>query len=155
MFFADPVAAFANLARALHRGARLVMMVWQAHDRNEWSVAIQRSLTGSEAAPPHRAGVPDPFSLAERTTVKRILSEAGFDGVTFADVHVPVYYGKDVDAALDFVGRFACTNDVLTGLDPASRERALERLRGALAAHHGRRGVWFDSRAWIVTARRV
>jgi SAM-dependent methyltransferase len=153
MFFADPVAAFANLARAMRPDARLVMMVWQAHDRNEWSVAIQHSLSGSEAAPQNRPEA-DPFSLAERTTVERILGTAGFDGVTFTDVRVPVYYGKDVDAAVKFVGRFASTKNVLTGLDPASRERAIERLREALAAHHGRQGVWFDSRAWIVTARR-
>jgi ubiquinone/menaquinone biosynthesis C-methylase UbiE len=154
MFFADPVAAFASLARALRPDARLVMMVWQAHDRNEWSMSIQRSLTGSEAAPRHRPGVPDPFSLADQATVERILGEAGFDRVTFANVHVPVYYGTDVDAALEFVGRFASTIDLLAGLDPASKERALERLREAIAARHGRRGVWFDSRAWIVTARR-
>jgi hypothetical protein len=32
--------------------------------------------------------------------------------------------------------------------------RALERLREMLAAHLSGNGVWFDSRAWIVTARR-
>jgi len=37
-------------------------------------------------------------------------------------------------------------------LDPASRERALKRLRETLAAHDSGRGVWFGSRAWIVTA---
>ena len=153
MFFANPAAAFANLAQAIRPDARLVMMAWQAHDRNEWSVAIQRSLTGSAASPPNRPET-DPFSLAERSTVQRILSEAGFDRVSFADVQVPVYYGPDVDAALAFVGRFASTNDVLAELAPASRERALERLREALAAHHSRGGVWFDSRAWIVNARR-
>jgi SAM-dependent methyltransferase len=153
MFFATPVAAFANLARAIRPGARLVMMVWQAHDRNEWSVAIQRSLTGSAASPRNRPET-DPFSLAERSTVEGILSEAGFTRVSFADVHVPVYYGTDVDASLEFVGRFASTNDVLAELDPASRKRALERLREVLAAHHSRGGVWFDSRAWIVNARR-
>ena len=30
MFFADPVAAFANVGRALRPAGRLVMMVWQA-----------------------------------------------------------------------------------------------------------------------------
>ena len=44
MFFADPVAAFANIGRALRPAGRLVMMVWQAHDRNEWDVAIRQSL---------------------------------------------------------------------------------------------------------------
>ena len=48
MFFAEPVAAFTNIGRALRPAGRLVMMVWQAHDRNEWEVVIRRSLTGSE-----------------------------------------------------------------------------------------------------------
>ena len=39
-------------------------------------------------------------------------------------------------------------------LDPAAAERAVGRLREALAAHTSDDGVWFNSRAWIVTARR-
>src|SRR5918994_6055679 len=37
-FFSDPVAAFANIARSIRSAGRLVMMVWQAHEHNEWSV---------------------------------------------------------------------------------------------------------------------
>ena len=37
MFFNDPVAAFTNLGRALRPGARLVQVVWQAYDRQEWT----------------------------------------------------------------------------------------------------------------------
>ena len=82
-----------------------------------------------------------------------ILDAAGFAEVTFTDVHEPVYYGPDVAAALDWVRGFTCTNDVLKRLDAAAAERALERLRETLAAHTSGDGVWFDSRAWIVTAR--
>ena len=46
MFFDDPVAAFANAGRALRPAGRLVMMVWQADERNEWDVAIRQSLAG-------------------------------------------------------------------------------------------------------------
>ena len=34
MFFADPVAAFANVRRGLRPDGRLVMMVWREHDLN-------------------------------------------------------------------------------------------------------------------------
>jgi SAM-dependent methyltransferase len=44
MFFADPVAAFSNVGQALRPAGRLVMMVWQARDRNEWDVAIRQAL---------------------------------------------------------------------------------------------------------------
>jgi ubiquinone/menaquinone biosynthesis C-methylase UbiE len=58
MFFDDPVAAFANIRRALRPAGRLVMIVWQPHERNEWDVAIHQSLAGPEgpvaAAPPAR-----------------------------------------------------------------------------------------------------
>jgi SAM-dependent methyltransferase len=48
MFFDDPVAAFANIRRALRPAGRLAMMVWQAPERNEWEVAIRQSLGTAE-----------------------------------------------------------------------------------------------------------
>jgi SAM-dependent methyltransferase len=154
MFFDDPVAAFANIGRALRPAGRLVMMVWQGHEHNEWEVAIRRALEGFEEPAAVAPAGPDPFSLADPATVEGILEVAGFAEVTFTDVHQPVYYGPDVAAALDWVRGFTCTNSLLERLDPAGAERALQRLRNTLAAHAGGDGVWFDSRAWIVTTRR-
>jgi SAM-dependent methyltransferase len=151
MFFDDPVAAFAAIGRALRPAGRLVMMVWQAHERNEWDVVIRQSL---EAADGSVAGGPDPFSLGDPPTVQEILQAAGFADVAFTDVDEPVYYGPDVAAALDWVRGFTCTSEVLKGLEPAAAARAVERLRVALDAHLSDDGVWFNSRAWIVTAHR-
>ena len=154
MFFDDPVAAFGNIGRALRPAGRLVMVVWQAHDRNEWDVAIHEALSGP-AGPTAVAGEgPDPFSLADPTTVEGILRAAGFADIGLTDLHEPVYYGPDATAALAWVRGFSCTNEFLKGLDPAAAARALARLRDMLAARTSDEGVWFDSRAWIVTARR-
>jgi SAM-dependent methyltransferase len=153
MFFDDPIAAFANIGRALHTAGRLVMMVWQRHEENEWSVSIDRALRGREGAA-LAPEAPDPFSLADPTTVEGTLDAAGFTSVTFADVREPVYYGEDVTAALAWVCGFARTRDVLKSLDQAFAARALERLRETLAAGASDDGVWFDSRAWLVSARR-
>jgi ubiquinone/menaquinone biosynthesis C-methylase UbiE len=154
MFFGDPGAAFTNIRRALRTAGRLVMMVWQAHERNEWDVVIHQSLGAAEEPAAIASGGPDPFSLADPPTVKQILEAAGFAGVAFTGVREPVYYGPDVAAALGWVRGFACTRDALKRLDPPAAARAAGRLREALAAHLGDDGVWFDSRAWIVTARR-
>ena len=97
---------------------------------------------------------PDPFSLADPPTVKQILGAAGFAAIAFADVHEPVYYGPDVAAALDWVRGFTCTSNVLKRLDHAAAARAVGRLRQTLSAHLSDDGVWFNSRAWIITARR-
>jgi SAM-dependent methyltransferase len=152
MFFADPVTAFSNIGRALSPDGRLVMMVWQAGERNEWNAAIRRCLTGPEG--PVASGGPDPFSLADPPVVTGILEAAGFADVTFTDVREPMYLGPDVSAALDWIRGFACTREALDRLDPAAAARALGRLRVILAEHNGARGVRFGSRAWIITARR-
>ena len=153
MFFDDPVAAFTNIERALRPTGRLVMMVWQAHERNEWDVAICRSLGGPQARAAISSGRLDPFRSPTRP-VTEALEAAGFADITFTDVREPVYYGPAVAAALDWVRGFTCTSEALKRLDPAAAARAVRRLRGALATHLSDDGVWFNSRAWIVTARR-
>jgi SAM-dependent methyltransferase len=154
MFFDDPVTAFGNIGRALRPAGRLVMVVWQAHDRNEWDVAIHQALAGPGGPAAVAGEGPDPFSLADPATVEGILRTAGFADIGLTDVEEPIYYGPDTTVALDWVRGFAGTNEFLKHLDPAAAARALARLRDALAARMTGEGVWFDSRAWIVTAHR-
>jgi SAM-dependent methyltransferase len=152
MFFADPVAAFANIARALRPGGRLVALVWQPAERNEWEAAIDAAV-GPSPAP---ADALEPFSLGDPDTTTRILRRAGLGAVRFDDVDEPVYYGRDVPEALEWVRGFRSTKDALAALSPPDAARALERLRETLAAHHrGDDGVVFASRAWLVTASRA
>ena len=151
MFFADPVAGFSNIALALRPGGRLVMMVWQNHDRNEWSSSIDRALFAEGPAP--RPGGLDPFSLGDPATLQSILNASGFVHAKLTEVHEPVYYGQNVDAALCWVRGFSVVTDRLRRLNRRSAECVLERLNDLLAAHAHDDGVWFDSRAWIVTAR--
>ncbi|WP_433729052.1 class I SAM-dependent methyltransferase [Actinoplanes sp. CA-051413] len=141
MFFADPVAAFTNIGQALRPGARLVLLVWQGRDRNEWATEIPWTPTAASATP----SGPDAFSLADPTGTEGILTAAGFTEVSFTDVHEPVYYGPDTAAAFDAVRRL---------WKVAAAESAITRLRTVLDAHRTDDGVYFDSRAWIVTARR-
>jgi len=151
MFFSDPAAAFANIAAALRPDARLVLLVWQRLEDNEWALAIEAAL-GDAALPPPGA---DPFSLGDAQATATVLEGAGFKDVRFADVHEPVLYGRDLDAALAFVRGFQSTSAVLASLDGTEAARTVERLRGMLAAHYSdERGVVLDSRSWLITARR-
>jgi SAM-dependent methyltransferase len=150
MFFADPVAAFTNIGRALRPAARLVLLVWQERDRNEWATAISRTLPAASAT----SCGPDPFSLADPAVTEGILAAAGFTDVTFTDVHEPVYYGPDSATAFDAVVHLWEYKDLLANLDSTAAEQAHTRLRTTLDAHTADGGVYFDSRAWIVTAHR-
>jgi SAM-dependent methyltransferase len=152
MFFSDPAAAFANIAAALRPEARLVMLVWQRHERNEWARAIDAALGAAVQPPPPDA---DPFSLGDAEATARVLEGAGFDGVRFEEVHEPVLYGHDLDAALAFVRGFQSTSAALASLSDGDAARTVERLREMLAVHHSdERGVLLDSRSWLITARR-
>lgn len=154
MFFDDSIAAFGNIAQALRPGGRLVMVVWQAHDHNEWAVAIHQALAEPDAPTTVGGDQPDPFSLADPTTVAGILRAAGYADIAFTDVQEPVYYGPGPTAALTWVRSFASVNEFLKRVDPDPAARALARLRDTLATRMSDDGVWFDSRAWIVTAHR-
>ena len=152
MFFSDPAAAFANIAAALRPEARLVLLVWQRHEHNEWARAIDAAL--GDAAQPPQPGA-DPFSLGDAEATAGILEGAGFDGMRFEDVHEPVLYGHDLDAALAFVRGFQDTSAALASLSDGEAARTVERLRETLAAHYSdERGVVLDSRSWLITARR-
>ncbi len=149
MFFADPVVAFTHLGRALRPRARLVMLVWQQRDRNEWSIAIDEVLSAGTAPQPVTG--PNAFSLADPTTVRRILVTAGFENVQLADVREPVYYGADVDDAYSAVIHLWKVETRLAGLDETTARRTRERLRATLETRNTGAGVLFDSRAWIVS----
>jgi SAM-dependent methyltransferase len=154
MFFADPVAAFGNIGRALVPGGRLVLMVWQARERNEWTTAIREALAGDNPVPPPPTDGPHPFTLADPAVAEGILTAAGFAEIGFTDVREPVYYGPDPAVALDVVRGLRSTRDLLAGLEAGEAERALDRLCATLAAHQAPGGVFFAARTWIIAARR-
>jgi SAM-dependent methyltransferase len=151
MFFTDPAAAFANIGRAMRPGARLVMMVWQSQGRNEWATAIQQALAPGTAASASAAA----FSFADPAVATGILTRTGFASVGFAEVHEPVFYGPDVDAAYDAVTGLGFVKEAVVGVDTAAGDEALQQLRNLLDAHLTADGVLFDSRAWIITAHRA
>jgi hypothetical protein len=72
------------------------------------------------------------------------LDGARFADVACTDVREPVYYGPDEAVALDWVGGFACTREVLKRQDRAAAARAVGPLREALAEHIRDDGFWFN-----------
>ena len=152
MFFSDPPAAFANIATALRPGARLVLLVWQRREHNAWMRAINAALGDpAQEAPPHF----NPFSLGDAEDTERLLEAAGFQDIRFEDVHEPVLYGHDLEAALAFLRGLQSQ----TTLERQSDEEAVridERLRELLTTNYtAERGAALDSRSWLITASRT
>lgn len=154
MFFADPVAAFTNIARAVRPGGRLVLMVWQGVAVNEWIVAMRDALAVGRDLPIPPPGAPGPFAWADTGFATRTLADAGFTDVAFAGSEQPFTVGVDAADAYPFVAGLNPVQLMLADLDEPTKGRALDNLRAAIAAHETPNGVVFRSAAWIVTARK-
>lgn len=150
MFFTDPAAAFANIARAMRPGGRLAWMVWQSQEHNEWSGAIRQTLAPGTSI---SADGLKPFSLGDPAIATKLLSEAGFTSIDFIDVREPVFYGQDVDKASDALMELYLVKDAFEQTNESSQKTS-QRLRDLLAAHITTEGVLFDSRTWIITAQK-
>jgi SAM-dependent methyltransferase len=154
MFFADPVAAFRNIARAVRRGGRLAMLVWGPVRGNEWILALLDALTLGRDLPPPPPGAPGPFTLADQDVTRRILTEAGFTDVAFAASEHPFNVGADTDDAYGFIRDLNQVRGMLQDLDEPMKAQGLDNLRATIAAHETPEGVIFGSTAWVVTARK-
>ncbi len=154
MFFADPVAAFTNMARALRPGGGLAMLAWRELGRNEWVAALRSALAMGRELPEPPAGAPGPFQMVDAEFVRRVLGEAGFAAVELESVDEPVRLGADADDAFEFLSATGMAKGLTQDLDEPTRQQALDNLRAVLAAHETEDGVLLASSAWLVTARR-
>jgi SAM-dependent methyltransferase len=154
MFFADPVAAFANLARATARGGRLAVVAWQPFAGNEWVEVPRAALALGRDLPPIPEDVPGPFGLADPERIRRILGEAGWSSVEVDDVHATYDYGKEAATAAQHASEIGVFRVLFEGLDDAQTARAMDTLTAAMVDNTTPDGVHLDSKIWVVSAVR-
>jgi len=154
MFFADPAAAFANIARALAPGGRIAWIVWRPLLENEFFAAVREAIAVGRDLPLPPSGAPSPFGLADPAFTEDRLREAGFDAIEIAPCDAPYYAGRDAETAFEFVGGSGFVRFATQDLDDADRARAFAALRAVINAHTTSEGVVFGSACWLVTATR-
>jgi hypothetical protein len=154
MFFGDPVAAFANVGRALRSGARLAFVCPQAMALQDWYLVPLTALARHASTPDHQPGASAMFSLADPAHVTDVLRRAGFTDVNLATYAAPTNFGPDVAAAAEFYVGSGPARALLEGSDLLTAERAREILVAALEPYAGPRGVQLPGVNWLVTATR-
>lgn len=153
MFFGDPAAAYANIARALRPEGRLALAVWQASSENEWFTAFTSALAAGRDLPGPPPGAPHPFAMSDPDQVSGLLATASFDDIAIIEARHPMNFGADARAAYGFVlGQLGW---LVADLDDARREGALRALMETMRQHEGDEGVWFGSAMWLIAARRA
>lgn len=129
-----------------------MLLTWQPFDRQEWLGSFFAALaTGGGRR--CRQRIPRARSRsATRGECTPCLAAAGFDDVRFEGWREPMYFGRDVDDPLRFVaGQHV---GIVNSLSSEARARALGELRATLGEHLGGRGVFYESAAWLIQARR-
>ena len=90
MFFADPVASFTNLRRALKPTGRLAFACWREPKENPWMMAPLKAVYKHvPKMPPVGPEEPGPFAFASEERVMRILKGAGFVDVAMEPHNLP------------------------------------------------------------------
>jgi SAM-dependent methyltransferase len=106
MFFADPVAAFANIRTAFAPAGRLAFVCWQDVAANDWVMVPTRAAAAHVALPdPGEPGAPGPFALGDADRVRTILTEAGYREIEIDPITNDLLLagGGDVDEAVEFL----------------------------------------------------
>ncbi|MFN4024727.1 MAG: class I SAM-dependent methyltransferase [Hyphomonas sp.] len=156
MFFADPVAAFANIHAGLRKGGRLSFACWRPLTENEWALAPLQAAMPLLAAPPQmpEPGAPGPFAFGDADHVRRILSESGWSEITITPwdgrITLP---GSSAAETADFMLDIGPLARAVAeqGVDLAPIRAAIEARVGELAGPGGR--TQLKAAAWIVGAR--
>lgn len=155
MFFGDPPAAWANIARAVRPGGRLAFCCWQEAALNEFFSVPRAAL--APLVPPRAAADPEapgPLSLASPGRIRSLLSGAGFTDINCRGVKTTLRIGTDPEDAAAYVTGMGSARALLAGAPPETVAAAGRALRDALAASAGGDGVRLGAAVWLVTARR-
>jgi len=157
MFFADPVAAFTNLRRALRPGGRLAFVCWQPRDKNPWMLAPALAAAQHIAFPmPLQPDTPGPFAFGDKARVRGILERAGFVDVAHDAVNEPMRLaGDSVEEALELCLQIGPVGAALREAKPSdeARARVIGAVRQVIESFETSRGIEAEAGAWIVTAR--
>lgn len=145
MFFADPVAAFANIRGALRPGGRLAFLSM----RDLGHLADVFAVFGADPIGTSTG----PLSLSDPAVIDRVLTGAGFTDVTAEPVEADQVWGRDVADATEFIMGWGPVRFALRGASPSTVDEARDAVAEALAPYADGDAVRLRGTARLVTAR--
>ncbi|KUL64013.1 MULTISPECIES: class I SAM-dependent methyltransferase [unclassified Streptomyces] len=155
MFFADPVAAFGNVGRALRPGGRLVFVCPADAALNGWVTAMASLRDLLPVGDFGRPGLPGMFSLADPDRIRAVLTAAEYTGVGVDRVEAYGTWGRGAEDAAAFLLDTGPGRHLMEQADPAARARARRALTDHLRPQETADGtVRLVSTSWLVSADR-
>jgi SAM-dependent methyltransferase len=157
MFFQDPRAAFANLARTLVPGGRVGFHCWKTFQDNPWmTVPFFAALQHVPPPAPPAPDAPGPFAFADADRVRGILTAAGLAEIDFESrADAITLGGGSLDEAVGFAMQMGPASIVLRDVAPDVVEKVRASIREALVPYQSAEGVRMTTSSWVVTARKL
>jgi SAM-dependent methyltransferase len=131
LFFDDPPAAFANLARWLAPGGRFAFAVWGHPAENPWMTSVRQVVAEIIDLPPPDPEAPGPFRYAEAERLLALLDRAGFGELEVSDWRgvLPIGGGLPAAEAANFaLAAFSSFGDMLAEAVHDARQSLTARL---------------------------
>ena len=156
MFFTDPVAAFANLHRAMRPGGRLLCAAWRPLADNQWfNVPLQAARPLLAPQPPVDPNAPGPFAFANPDRTLGILASAGWRDASMTPHDVPMRFAPagQIEEATDFATHIGLLARILAEEGPETRARVRAAVAAALKPHDSAAGINLSGSIWLISAR--
>ena len=151
MFFSDPIAAFANIRKALKPHGRLGFVCWRPLQENIWMlVPLNAALPLLPAPPPADPLAPGPFAFADAARVRSILHDAGFGSVTIKPFDVLIGSG-DIEQTLALTFKVGPLGAALRE-NPQQKDKVADAVREVLTHYATPAGVLMPAAVWVVLA---
>ena len=157
-FFENPVAGLRSMRQSLRPDGVMTMIVWRTIDDNPW-LGVPKDVVLGLLPPPGedaRTCGPGPFSMSNSDMVTSQLRIAGYDGIKFERVDVPLMVGNTLDDAVEFQLALGPAGEVYReagDLAVARHDEIVAALKEELRKHETPNGVIMDSSSWVVSAR--
>jgi SAM-dependent methyltransferase len=156
MFFADPIAAFANLHRALRPGGRLLCAAWRPLVDNLWAtVPLEAARALLPPQTPADQYAPGPFALADPDHTRGVLAAAGWHDamLTRRDVPMRLTESGQVEQAADFATRIGVLARMLADQNPDVVARVRQAVAETLRSYDSAAGIALTGSIWLISAR--
>ena len=119
MFFDDSAAAFANIARALRPGGRMVFACWAGPPVNPWfSVLGRAAATHVPEMPPPDPSAPGPMRFADIAYVTDLLTQAGLTDVSAVEHALHLTPSTDPAGTVDMLLHIGPLRGAVAQLSP-------------------------------------
>lgn len=152
MFFADPVAAFANLRRAATKGAQLCFISWRGAADNPFMTTAERAAAPLlPNIPPRIPDGPGQFGFADSQRVHGILEQSGWSEIDPQPLNVVCSLPEA--ELIGYFTKFGPVGQALHQADETTRNRVIATVRTAFDPYVHGSEVRFNAGAWVVTAR--